>query len=194
MPDNNINIQGGKYTTCDQTDHPHFYLAMTKAKVIPGKKVVTGPAYLVMEDVPIYFLGIPEGFFPISSGPKSGFLMPTYGEDGQRGFFFRDFGYYFTLSQHMDLALTAGIYTLGLWEGAAASPLHQTLQVHGQPQRPVLEHPHRREGRTRLPQTEHLPPAMDALAGSEGQPGLHLLRIGQLRHERLLQIRGHDDQ
>ena len=111
MPDNNINIQGGKYTTCDQTDHPHFYLAMTKAKVIPGKKVVTGPAYLVMEDVPIYFLGIPEGFFPISSGPKSGFLMPTYGEDGQRGFFFRDFGYYFTLSQHMDLALTAGIYT-----------------------------------------------------------------------------------
>ena len=84
---------------------------MTKAKVIPGKKVVTGPAYLVMEDVPIYFLGIPEGFFPISSGPKSGFLMPTYGEDGQRGFFFRDFGYYFTLSQHMDLALTAGIYT-----------------------------------------------------------------------------------
>ena len=94
---------------------------MTKAKVIPGKKVVTGPAYLVMEDVPIYFLGIPEGFFPISSGPKSGFLMPTYGEDGQRGFFFRDFGYYFTLSQHMDLALTAGIYTLGSWEGAAAS-------------------------------------------------------------------------
>ncbi len=70
MPDNNINIQGGKYTTCDQTDHPHFYLAMTKAKVIPGKKVVTGPAYLVMEDVPIYFLGIPEGFFPISSGPS----------------------------------------------------------------------------------------------------------------------------
>ena len=54
---------------------------MTKAKVIPGKKVVTGPAYLVMEDVPIYFLGIPEGFFPISSGPKSGLLMPTYGEE-----------------------------------------------------------------------------------------------------------------
>ena len=78
--------------------------------------------------------------------------------------------------------------------GSRRIALHQTLQVHGQPQRPVLEHPHRREGRTRLPQTEHLPPAMDALAGSEGQPGLHLLRIGQLRHERLLQIRGHDDQ
>ena len=79
MPDNTINIENGKYTTCENTDHPHFYLSMTKAKVIPGKKVVTGPAYLVMEDVPIYFLGIPEGFFPISSGPKSGLLMPTYG-------------------------------------------------------------------------------------------------------------------
>ena len=70
MEDNTVNIQSGKYTTCDHTDHPHFYLAMTKAKVIPGKKIITGPAYLVMEDVPIYFLGIPEGFFPINLGPK----------------------------------------------------------------------------------------------------------------------------
>ena len=81
MPDNTINIENGKYTTCEETDHPHFYLAMTKAKVIPGKKVITGPAYLVMEDVPIYFLGIPEGFFPISSCPKSGLLIQTYGEE-----------------------------------------------------------------------------------------------------------------
>ena len=97
MTDNTINIENGKYTTCDHTDHPHFYLAMTKAKVIPGKKVITGPAYLVMEEVPIYFLGIPEGFFPISSGPKSGLLMPTFGEVFSKGFFLRDLGYFFTL-------------------------------------------------------------------------------------------------
>ena len=121
MPDNTINIQHGKYTTCDETDHPHFYLAMTKAKVIPGKKVITGPAYLVMEDVPIYFLGIPEGFFPINSGPKSGILMPTYGEEYTKGFFLRDLGYYFTISDHMDLAVRGGIYTLGSWELSAAS-------------------------------------------------------------------------
>lgn len=121
MEDNTINIQNGKYTTCDQTDHPHFYLAMTKAKVIPGKKVITGPAYLVMEDVPIYFLGIPEGFFPISSGPKSGLLMPTYGEEYTKGFFIRDLGYYFTFGDHMDLALRGGIYTLGSWETSATS-------------------------------------------------------------------------
>ena len=121
MPDNTVNIENGKYTTCDETDHPHFYLAMTKAKVIPGKKVVTGPAYLVMEDVPIYFLGIPEGFFPINMGPKSGLLMPTYGEEYTKGFFLRDMGYYFTLGDYADVAVRGGFYTLGSWEASAAS-------------------------------------------------------------------------
>ncbi len=121
MKDNTINIEDGMYTTCEQTDHPHFYLAMTKAKVIPGKKVITGYAYLVMEDVPIYFPGIPEGFFPINMGPKSGLLMPTYGEESLKGFYLRDLGYYFTLGEHADLAVRGGIYTLGSWEASAAS-------------------------------------------------------------------------
>ncbi len=121
LPDNTVNIEHGKYTTCDETDHPHFYLAMTKAKVIPGKKVITGPAYLVLEDVPIYFLGIPEGFFPINMGPKSGLLMPTYGEEYTKGFFLRDMGYYFTMGDYADLALRGGFYTLGSWEVSAAS-------------------------------------------------------------------------
>ena len=121
QPDNSINIQHGKYTTCEHTDHPHFYLAMTKAKVIPGKKIITGPAYIVMEDVPIYPLCIPEGFFPISSGAKSGLLMPTYGEEAARGFYLRGLGYYFIINQHLDLALTGGFYTLGSWEVNAAS-------------------------------------------------------------------------
>ena len=119
-PDETIHIGHGMYTTCDCIDHPHFYLAMTQAKVIPGKKVVTGYAYLVMEDVPIYFPGIPEGFFPVQTGPKSGLLMPTYGEDA-KGFFIRDLGYYFKLGEHMDLALRGGIYTLGSWEVSAVS-------------------------------------------------------------------------
>ena len=121
QPDNSINIQQGKYTTCDHTDHPHFYLAMTKAKVIPGKKIITGPAYLVMEDVPIYPLCIPEGFFPVSTGAKSGLLMPTYGEEAARGFYLRGLGYYFIINKHMDLAVTGGFYTLGSWEVNASS-------------------------------------------------------------------------
>ena len=121
MDDNTINIAHGKYTTCDHIEHPHFYLAMTKAKFIPGKKVITGPVYFVMEDVPIYFLGVPGMFFPMSSGPKSGFIMPSYGEEYSRGFFLRDGGYYFKFGDYADLKLLGGIYTLGSWEASASS-------------------------------------------------------------------------
>ena len=129
-PDESIHIGDGKYTTCDCTDHPHFYLQMTKAKVIPGKKIIAGYSYLVMEDVPIFFPGVPEAFFPISSGPKSGILMPTYGEDA-KGFFIRDIGYYFTLGEHMDLAIRGGIYTLGSWEVSARSQYVKRYKFRG---------------------------------------------------------------
>jgi hypothetical protein len=123
MADNSIHIADGMYTTCDQTDHPHFYYYMSKAKVIPGDngKVIMGGGHLVIEDVDIPFLGLPEGFFPLSSGPKSGILMPSYGEEARRGFYLRGLGYYFTLSDHIDLALTGGFYTLGSWEAQAVS-------------------------------------------------------------------------
>ena len=131
MPDNSINIRHGKYTTCDHTENPHFYLAMTKAKVIPGKKIITGPAYLVMHDVPIYFACIPEGFFPVNLGPKSGLLMPSYGEDASRGFFIRGLGYYFIINKHVDLALTGGFYTLGSWEVNASSRYTKRYKYRG---------------------------------------------------------------
>ncbi len=121
MPDNVVNIAGGKYTTCDHIDHPHFYLAMTKAKLIPGEKVIIGPSYLVLEDVPIYFPLIPFGFFPVVSGPSSGFVMPSYGEESAKGFFIRDGGYYFAINDYIDLTLLGGIYTLGSWETSAQS-------------------------------------------------------------------------
>ena len=123
MEDNTIHIANGMYTTCDETEHPHFYYYMSKAKVIPGDngKVIMGGGHLVIEDVEIPFLGLPEGFFPLSSGPKSGILMPSYGEEARRGFYMRGLGYYFTLSDYMDLALTGGFYTLGSWEVQATS-------------------------------------------------------------------------
>ena len=128
-PDESIHIGDGMYTTCDEIDHPHFYLAMTKAKVIPGKKIIAGYSYLVIEDVPTY-IGIPEFFFPISTGPKSGLLMPTYGEDA-KGFFIRDLGYYFTFGDYMDLAIRGGIYTLGSWEVSARSQYVKRYKFRG---------------------------------------------------------------
>jgi lipopolysaccharide assembly outer membrane protein LptD (OstA) len=108
-------MKNGEYTTCANHDHPHFYLKMTKAKVRPGKNIVTGPAYMVMEDVPIYPLFIPFGFFPFTKTYSSGFLMPSYGEENNRGFYLRDGGYYFALNDYFDLSATGDIYSKGSW-------------------------------------------------------------------------------
>lgn len=112
MNDSTYNMRDGKYTTCD-AEHPHFYLQMTKAKVLSNKKIVTGPAYLVVEDVPIYFVFIPFGFFPNSPKYSSGFLMPTYGDEINRGFFLRDMGYYWAANDYFDLAVRGDIFSKG---------------------------------------------------------------------------------
>ena len=147
---------------------------MTKAKVIPGKKVITGPAYLVMEDVPIYFLGIPRAFSRSTSGPKSGLLMPTYGEEYSKGFFLRDLGYYFTLGEYADLAVRGGIYTLGSWEASAASRYIKRYKYSGSFNMEFSSVKTGEKGRTRLHQAEQLPHPVDPLAGSQGQPRLDL--------------------
>ena len=106
-------VQNGKYTTCD-AEHPHFYVSLTRAKMHPGKNVIFGPAYLVVEDVPLP-LAIPYGFFPFSSSYKSGFIMPTYGDETTRGFYLRDGGYYFAINDKVDMKVLGEFYTKGSW-------------------------------------------------------------------------------
>ena len=106
-------LEHGRYTTCDDP-HPDFYIAMSRAKVRPGKDVVFGPAYLVVADVPLP-LAIPYGFFPFTKSYSSGLIMPTYGDETARGFYLRDGGYYFAISDRMDLKLLGEIYTKGSW-------------------------------------------------------------------------------
>ena len=106
-------VQNGKYTTCD-AEHPHFYVSLTRAKMHPGKNVIFGPAYLVIEDVPLP-LAIPYGFFPFSSSYKSGCIMPTYGDETTRGFYLRDGGYYFAINDKVDLKVLGEFYTKGSW-------------------------------------------------------------------------------
>ena len=109
-----IFMEHGRYTTCDHHDHPHFYMQLTRAKVRPKKNVVTGPAYLVVEDVPLP-LAVPFFFFPFSSSYSSGFIMPTYMDDSSRGFGLANGGYYFAISDIMDLKMTGDIFTKGSW-------------------------------------------------------------------------------
>ena len=131
MEDDAMNMVGGRYTTCDEHEHPHFYIQMTKAKVRPKKNIVTGPVYLVLEDVPLYPLGLPFCFFPFSSTYSSGILFPTFGDESTRGFFLRDGGYYFALSDYMDLAVTGEIYTKGSWGLAARSNYKKRYKYNG---------------------------------------------------------------
>ena len=116
MDDESINITKGKYTVCD-ADHPHYYLALTNAKVIrnPSQKTIFGPAYMVIEDVQIPFLGLPFGFIPKRPDRATGMLMPTFGEEQARGFFMRDAGMYFVFGDYLDLSVTGDYYTLGSW-------------------------------------------------------------------------------
>ena len=105
-------LRNGKYTTCN-AEHPHFWLEMTKAKVLSNKKIVTGPAYLVIEDLPLYFVFIPFGFFPNSPKFSSGLLMPSYGDEINRGFFLRDFGYYWAANDYFDASVKGDLYSKG---------------------------------------------------------------------------------
>ncbi len=114
-PNQHIHMKWGKYTTCSNKEHPHFYLAMTKAEVIPNDKIIAGPSYLVIEDVPLYFIGLPFGFFPNTNRSSSGVIIPEYGEESRRGFFLREGGYYFAINDYMDLTLTGDIYSNGTW-------------------------------------------------------------------------------
>ncbi|HNZ45908.1 MAG TPA: putative LPS assembly protein LptD [Bacteroidales bacterium] len=118
MPDNSINIKGGKYTTCD-AEHPHFYLHMTNAKITSDEdgnvgQTIFGPSYVVIEDVPTPIV-VPFGFVPKRPERSGGLLIPSYGEEVARGFFLRDLGYYFVFGDYLDFSVTGDIYSLGSW-------------------------------------------------------------------------------
>ena len=124
-----IYLQHGRYTTCD-AKHPDFYIALSRAKVRPGKDVTFGPAYLVVADVPLP-LAIPYGFFPFTKSYSSGFIMPSYGDESDRGFYLRDGGYYFAMSDKWDLKLLGEIYTKGSWGISAASNYNKRYKYSG---------------------------------------------------------------
>lgn len=124
-----IYLQHGRYTTCDDP-HPDFYISLSRAKVRPGKDVVFGPAYLVVCDVPMP-LAIPYGFFPFTKSYSSGFIMPTYGDESDRGFYLRDGGYYFAVNDKWDLKLLGEIYTKGSWGISAASNYRKRYKYSG---------------------------------------------------------------
>ena len=123
-------MENGRYSTCDNHDHPHFYFMLTKGKARPQKNVVAGPSYLVLADVPMP-IGLPFGFFPFNKSYSSGIIMPKYGEETQRGFYLREGGYYFAFNDYVDMALTADWYSLGSWGVNARSNYRKRYNYSG---------------------------------------------------------------
>lgn len=130
MDDGCFFLENGRYTTCDNHEHPHFYFQITKGKMRPKKDVVTGPAYMVLADVPLP-IALPFGYFPFSKDYSSGIIFPTFGDDYNRGFYAREGGYYFALSDYVDLALRGEIYTKGSWGLSASSTYTKRYRFRG---------------------------------------------------------------
>lgn len=130
MEDGSFFAEKARYTTCDEHDHPHFYMQLTRGKMRPGKDVVSGPAYMVVADVPLP-IALPFGYFPFSKEYSSGIIFPTFGDDYNRGFYARNGGYYFAFSDYVDLALTGEIYTKGSWGLSGRSTYKKRYRFNG---------------------------------------------------------------
>lgn len=127
--DGTLYLEHAKYTTCD-AKHPHFYIALSRAKVRPEKESVFGPAYLVVADVPLP-LAVPYGFLPFNKKYSSGFIMPSYGDETSRGFYLRDGGYYFAINDYMDVKALGEIYTKGSWGLSAETNYRKRYRYNG---------------------------------------------------------------
>ncbi len=127
--DNSMFIKESKYTTCSH-DEPHFYISARKLKIIPGKKIISGPANLVVADIPTP-LFIPFAYFPVQNEKSSGFIMPSYGHSENLGYNFRNGGWYFAINDYLDLTLRGDIYTMGSWRLKAQSSYRKRYSHNG---------------------------------------------------------------
>jgi hypothetical protein len=129
MPNKEIHISGGKFTTCDKP-HPHFHIGFNKAKVIPKDKIVTSFAYLKIYDVPTPLV-VPFGFFPNKTGQASGIILPSYGEARNRGFYLENGGFYWGINDYVDLSLKGSIYSRGSWGLDVGSRYNKRYRYNG---------------------------------------------------------------
>jgi uncharacterized Rmd1/YagE family protein len=130
LEDGTSNISKSKYSTCD-ADTPHFYINMPRAKVYPGKKIISGPGNLVLEGIPLPLI-IPFGYFPVQTKrAASGILIPRIGQENQRGYSLTEGGYYFAISNYFDLSLKGNIYSNGTWLATGQTSYNRLYKYNG---------------------------------------------------------------
>ncbi len=104
-----------KFTTSEDVDDPEYYFYARKIKMVPDKKIVSGFVNMYIADVPTP-LGLPFGYFPLTDDRASGFIIPSFGDNAQRGYFLQNGGYYFAISDYADLTTTGSYYTNGSYD------------------------------------------------------------------------------
>ena len=130
LEDGTSNISKSSYSTCD-ADTPHFYINMPKARVYPGEKIISGPGNLVVEGIPLPLI-IPFGYFPINTNrSSSGILFPSFGQERERGYSFKDMGYYFSISSYVDLSIKGDVYSNGTWLANAVTNYNKLYKYNG---------------------------------------------------------------
>ena len=111
--DSTFYIHQARFTT-SQKEHPDYYIKTSNIKVVPDSKIVGGLSNLVIADVPTP-LFLPFFYTPLTSGRASGFLIPTWGQNNNQGYFLQNGGYYFAINDYVDLAVLGDLYTNGSW-------------------------------------------------------------------------------
>lgn len=130
LEDGTSNISKSTYSTCD-ADTPHFYINLPKARIYPGKKIISGPGNLVIEGIPLP-LFIPFGYFPVQTKKAaSGLLIPRIGQERQRGYSLTEGGYYFAINNYFDLSVKGNLYSNGTWMGTAMSSYNKLYKYNG---------------------------------------------------------------
>lgn len=129
QPDNEIHIKGQIFSTCNIPSHPHYGIYITRG-IVTERQIITGPAYLKIEDIPMP-LGIPFGFFPKPNKKSSGFILPTPNQDQTRGFSLNGGGYYMAFNDHIDGRLITNIYTNGSYDATFSSNYLKRYKYNG---------------------------------------------------------------
>lgn len=144
-----MHILNGKYTTCNHP-HPHYYIDLTKAKLKANDKIITGPLYFVIMDIPLP-IAAPFGFFPLSKKNTSGIHLPTYADELDRGFGLIGAGYFWAINDYIDIDITGDIYSKGSWGLKLNSNLKKKYLLSSLVN---LSFFHYRNGEKRLPTTK----------------------------------------
>ncbi|REE25661.1 hypothetical protein DFQ09_102252 [Winogradskyella pacifica] len=105
-------MQNGRFTTAENEEDPEYQFVTTKMKMVPNKKVIVGPTYMEIYGIPTP-IALPFAFFPMTKKQTSGLIFPTFGEDSNKGYNLQNGGYYFAISDYLDLALLGDYYTNG---------------------------------------------------------------------------------